>query len=637
LAEALKSGGDLEKQERWDAAVKVYTATLAQFPETSDQLEPLVGAARTLDSEARSKSRLKRLEQDIAGHIEAGRLEEAEAALHEAETGFGHQADVGTWPEMLAAERTRIARAKAIRTVLDQARDLLKRRSFDPAKKAVRVALEKWGPDAELADFLNQVQTARRDHLAAIDSVRLRVQELFDKRDWAGAVAAVGLGTERFPDYLPFRNLLAEARKNREAERTRNDLERRITQIDALLDEQAFDDAAVLLRGALRDYPGDQNFHSRQQQLEVEIHSRAVASAFRESANQAAKLAQQKQWEEARKLLAPYLDEPNLQSAAQSLLDDFPPQETLYRARIQEWEKTARASIAAGRYQEAEAQLKEAAAQFPESEGFPPLLREARLGLSRQCQAEEQERRAEDEKRAAERVREAEEQQCREEVLRAQARERKAEEERRKQEEEAHQTAENVRKAEEQSVSLDSTTATSTIPLTRFATVDVDQSIPESPRFPANTWKIAAAAILTLGVGAAVWIGNRPSGGGTASLPTSKAIDQVTPASAAPELTVTPTALSVEYRLGQALPHRTLKVIMSPPAPVQVAVGEGNKWLAASLDAGTNTIAVSFRPAGLSGLSVDHRFRGTIEISPVAGTTSAVKVPVTLQMIAATR
>jgi len=138
------------------------------------------------------------------------------------------------------------------------------------------------GPDAALNDLLVSVDAARQAHLAAVEAASVVIQARFDERDWDGAISAALRNTEQFPDEPRFRALLAEARKNRDLEKRRNEIAGRISRIDALLGEDAFDDAEVQVRNALRDFPDEPAFTERSQRLREERQAHAQAAAFRQ-------------------------------------------------------------------------------------------------------------------------------------------------------------------------------------------------------------------------------------------------------------------------------------------------------------------------------------------------------------------
>ena len=386
LLDTLEKGKVLEAEGHWDAAAQVFERTSAAFPETAAELQPRIAAARARALEERRKVRISELEREIGNAIAAGLLEAAETELQGAEREFPGEASVASWREVLAEERRRIAHAAVVRKANDQARRLLERQAFEEAQSVLLAAERECGPDAALRDVFNSVQAAQREHLAAIEAALARIQALVDKRDWDGAISVAALSTEKFPDEARFRALLGTARQGRELER-RPKIDRRISQIDALLGEKAFDDAEVLIRNAQRDYGSEAALEKRKRQLEEGRHLEALEAAFRQTTSEVGRLCQQRQWEQSRQLVAPYLDDGKMQPAAEAILAELSRQEGAYRARTRELAEQARILIDDKRYPEALALLQPATAEFPEIGAFSRLLAEVRSGAAAEQEA----------------------------------------------------------------------------------------------------------------------------------------------------------------------------------------------------------------------------------------------------------
>jgi len=382
LSNTLAKGRVLETEERWVAAAQLYERTLAEFPETASELGSLIAGAHARDLESRRKARIAELTHNIGEWIEAGRLEEADRELQRADREFPGEAGFATWREELAEKRRRIARESAIRKAMDGARSLLERQAFEEAQSILRTAEQEHGPDAALRELLNSVEVATRERLAAIELGFARIQALVEKRDFESAISAVLRGAEQFPNVPRFRELLGELRQSRETERKAKEFDRRISQIDALLGENAFDDAEVLIRNALRDYAGDAAVEERKGRLEEARRLEGLEAAFRETAGKVRRLSRQRQWAQARQLLAPYLDGGRTQAAAEAVLAELARQEGPYLVRTRELEEQARALINARRYADALALLEPAAAEFPEIAAFSNLLADVREGAA---------------------------------------------------------------------------------------------------------------------------------------------------------------------------------------------------------------------------------------------------------------
>ncbi len=378
LLDTLKKTETLEDGQQWDAAVELYTETLAGFPETASQLESRLANVRNRAAEVRGIRRAE-LERQIGDRIEAGQLEEAEGELQLADREFPGDASFVTWREVLSEKRRRIARETAVRNAVNKARGFLERKSFQEAENVLTAAGRECGADPALRELWSSVQGAKRGHLAEIESALRGISALLEKRDWNGAISAAALGSEQFPDQARFRRLLEEARQQRESERhRRNEVDRRISQIDALLSEDAFGEAELLINTALREYADEAEFADRRQRLEERRRVRALEIAFRQSRAQVDTLRDQRRWEQARQLLVPYLDGGPLQTAAQALAGEISELETQYLTRTRGLEEQARSLIAGKQGSEALTLLEMAVAQFPEIEAFSQMLGELR-------------------------------------------------------------------------------------------------------------------------------------------------------------------------------------------------------------------------------------------------------------------
>ena len=384
---ALEQGNALEEALRWDDSADMFKRTLAEFPETADELGPRIAAARERAVEARRLARIAELGHNVTEWMESGLLDEGDEELQGAEREFPNEPVFAGLRELVTAERRRIARATAIRKALDEAHRLLTQRSFDEADAVLRSAEREVGPDAALNDLLVSVDAAKQAHLAAVEAAFAAIQARFDERDWDGAISAAVKYTEQFPDEPRFRALLGDARKNRDLERRRNEIARRISRIDALLGEDSFDDAEVQVRNALRDFPDESAFTERSQRLREERQAHAQAAAFRQLVPEVQRLRRERQWERSRQMLTPYRDGARTQAPAEALLAELSAEEAQYRIRTRELEERARTLTAAKQYEEALVLLEQAAREFPEVGAFAHLLAEVRSGSAAEKKA----------------------------------------------------------------------------------------------------------------------------------------------------------------------------------------------------------------------------------------------------------
>jgi hypothetical protein len=382
LREALDKGGACEAAEDWNAAARIFERTLAAFPETAAELEPRRTEARAQALAAQRKARLAELDRALAEWFDAGLLDEAEKELQGAAREFPDEAGLAAWREKITSERRRIAREAAIRNAVDRARWLLDRQSFDEAESVLAAAVRECGADGALRDAAAAVEAARSERAAAIESALARIQALCDAHDWDAAIADALRSTERFPDEARLRALLAEARRQRELARRAIELDRQMAKIDAMLGENAFDEAEKLLRHSLRDYAGEAALEERRRRLEEARAAQALDAAFRQSMDEVERLCQERQWAQARQLATPYLDQPRTEAAARARIADLTRRETQYRARARKLMKRARTLIDSERNAEALSLLEAAAIEFSEMSAFANMLVEIREGAT---------------------------------------------------------------------------------------------------------------------------------------------------------------------------------------------------------------------------------------------------------------
>jgi serine/threonine-protein kinase len=345
LAAALESAGLLEDQQRWEESAKVCEQTLADFPETEAELEPRIALTHQRALEARRKARIANLERNISESIEAGLLEEAATVLAGAEREFAGEPGFATWREKLDQERQRVAREAAIRTAVEKSRRCLENRCFEDAESVLQGVQTEWGPQAALTDALDLARRTQREHIAAIESALAGIRTSCEERNWDLAISAALSQSERFPDDPRFKALLTEACQKRELEKRRGEIDRRIAQIQALLGEQAFDDVEILIRAALRDFPGDPAFPKLSEELEQAREAALAALEDQADAEAGSSPAGQ---EQAVKAISEALD---LASTAKE-------------------------------FDDAIALLEYASVEFPEIEAFSRMLHEARSRLA---------------------------------------------------------------------------------------------------------------------------------------------------------------------------------------------------------------------------------------------------------------
>jgi hypothetical protein len=129
----------------------------------------------------------------------------------------------------------------------------------------------------------------------------------------------------------------------------------------------------------------------RERQLEAERQKQALEAldaAFRESVGEVGRLCRERQFQQARQLVTPYLDHPKTRPSAEVLLAELVKQEAQHDERIRDLEKQARILIGAKRYQEAETLIDRAASDFPENGELRRLLEDARAGRSAEQKAQ---------------------------------------------------------------------------------------------------------------------------------------------------------------------------------------------------------------------------------------------------------
>ena len=73
ISGALEQGTALEEALRWDDSKDMFERTLAEFPETADELAPRIAAARERAAEARRLARIAELEHNVAEWMDSAR------------------------------------------------------------------------------------------------------------------------------------------------------------------------------------------------------------------------------------------------------------------------------------------------------------------------------------------------------------------------------------------------------------------------------------------------------------------------------------------------------------------------------------------------------------------------------------
>jgi hypothetical protein len=170
---------------------------------------------------------------------------------------------------------------------------------------------------------------------------------------------------------------LTSARRNRELEGQRAEIDRRLSQIDDLLGEKAWLDAEILLRNALRDYPDEERFQAQSRRLSVERLAQVRETEFRQAEASARALMRDELWSSARQLIQPFLDEPATQHLAAAMQSQIASAEDAYRARVAGFEQQAHALNDAGKYEDAVVLLRQASTKLVSSSALAHLLKES--------------------------------------------------------------------------------------------------------------------------------------------------------------------------------------------------------------------------------------------------------------------
>src|ERR1019366_9377883 len=203
---------------------------------------------------------------------------------------------------------------------------------------------------------------------AAVAGVVETVERLAGAGEGTEADRVLVEGLRRYPDRSELSNLRAVVDAARQAEWDRKareaGLQRALAGIDRLLGGGKLEEAA-----------------------EEERAARALEDAFRQSVDEVGRLAHEQQWEQARQLAAPYLENARTQAPAETLLRGLARQEQ-YCVRMRELEEQARTRLGAKQYQEAVALLERAVREFPEAATFAQLLSEAREGFAPELKAQ---------------------------------------------------------------------------------------------------------------------------------------------------------------------------------------------------------------------------------------------------------
>lgn len=394
LAGALESGMALEQDRRWDEAAEVYERTLTGFPETKAELQSRIEHARANAAEARRTARIQELERSVSEWIEAGLLDEADTELKNAEREFPAEAAFVKWRETLTAERHRVARDAAIQTALEAARRSSEFERFEDAERVLQDALREWGADDSLEQALENVQKAHAEQRATIEDAVTKINGLIREHGWDLAISTAISNGERYRGEPRFKTLLADACQARENEKRRLDIERKIADIRALLDAEAFGDADILIRAALREYPSENSFHQLrvamvQAREAVPLRLAAAEKASRDRAaeleRQARVLADAREYDQAlalldkersgaSELLARLLDEARGRLASEK-----------HAWKLHEAERPIRGLLANMEFEKALAAVDAAAIEHPGEKVWSDLRRLATKGIEEQA------------------------------------------------------------------------------------------------------------------------------------------------------------------------------------------------------------------------------------------------------------
>jgi serine/threonine protein kinase len=387
LSNAVGKGKALESQELWNAALHVYEETLAGFPETASTLDAVIASARAGALAAVRKAQITEQEESIAACIEGGRLQEAEESLQNAENKFPNEPGFAALRELLAEERRRIARQATIHGYIDVVRRLIESHSFEEARKVASAAESECGSEPALTELQSSLVTAEREHDVAVVSALARIQLDFERSDWGSAIATAELSRQQFSKEARFLELLADARRNGERETRRQAVEHWSREIEALLNANSFDDAEILLQRVMIESPYEPDFNELKSRLERQRHEQARELVFHRVEVDASRLRGLREWNRARQLVAPYLNDSKMHPAAEAFLAELAQEEANYKFKMGQLQQRARACLDAKEYEAARVLLESAAAEFPEIPAFPLMLAEVHENSAAEQQA----------------------------------------------------------------------------------------------------------------------------------------------------------------------------------------------------------------------------------------------------------
>jgi hypothetical protein len=420
LAEAGVALGALEKKFGAGAAPEVAHRIVSAVEERERETERQREAAerqRLADEEEQREVELQRLaaeEQQREAERERLAAEERQREVELQRLAAEEQQREAERQRLAAAEQQREAERQRLADEEEQRAAELQRLAAEEQQRAAereRLAAEERQREAELQRLAaeEQQREAERERLADEEEQRETERQRLAAAERQREVELQRLAAEEQQREAERERLAAEERQRRtqrEREAQEAGLKRAVAVIDKLLAKGQLAEAGAGLEALEREYgvgsaPGvaqriaaavaEQEREAERQRLaavaEQERAAQALDAAFRQVVDKVGRLAQQQQWQQARQLAAPFLENPRTQAQAEILLNGLIRQEQ-YCARIRELEEQARARLAAKQYQEAIALLERAVREFPEVAILAQLLSEAREGFTPELKAQ---------------------------------------------------------------------------------------------------------------------------------------------------------------------------------------------------------------------------------------------------------
>lgn len=271
--------------------------------------------------------------------------------------------------EHLEREWTQKRRDDAIRKVVDQAERLLENREPFEAQQQLRQANVQY-PGEEI--LVHLLQRADREAVAlekarAVDAIAGEASARAEAHDFAGALAVVDQGLERWSGESALLDLRRRTAAAEAAWKRRNDIQGACQRAAALAASGKFPEALGLLTEATRNYSGEPEIEQLQSRIALDWERHKRHEAVRGAVSEARLLLNRARLDDAADIvndaLSRYAGEPDLEALSIQVRDAIQARE---RTRaIEQLVRESQELLAKRRFDDARAPLEKGLAAFP--------------------------------------------------------------------------------------------------------------------------------------------------------------------------------------------------------------------------------------------------------------------------------